>query len=160
MIQTMQDNQLSTGGSEQGLAAIFNVADTLKREQETSEKKPVKRQRSSKSKMFQGMQEEMTFPEKMNYLNQLPDHKMAQGSKGDRYFDIGTHRPWGMESIRFLVDMMRENASPMDIAFLSRRSYHDVLAMYRIFKWVINEDSQERRLRLKKKLNQEKVREG
>ncbi len=151
MMRQIQDHQLSTRESEKGLAAILTVAEALKKEN-AKDKQLQKRTKSSKSKMFQGMQEEMTFSEKMKYLDQLPEHKMAQGSKGDRYFDIGTYRPWGMESISFLVDMMRENATPMEIAFLSRRSYYDVLAMHRIYKWVIREDSQERRLRFKKRL--------
>ncbi|MDP7423080.1 MAG: hypothetical protein QGH40_14465 [bacterium] len=74
----------------------------------------------------------MTFSEKMAYLNQLPRHKMVQKGEGKRWFDIGTLRPWGRLSIQFLLDMMGEKATPMEIAFLTRREYNDVLAMYRI----------------------------
>lgn len=89
--------------------------------------------------MFEGMQEEMSFSEKLAYLDQLPKHKMAQGSKGDRYFDIGTHRPWSMLCIKLLADMMLESATPMEIAFLSRRSYYDVTAIVNIYQWMFKE---------------------
>ncbi len=79
----------------------------------------------------------LTFGAKINYLNQLPEHRLVHKGNGNRYFDIGTRRPWDSLSIRFLMDMISEAAAPIDIAYLTRRDYQDVLAMYRIVNWAV-----------------------
>lgn len=76
----------------------------------------------------------MTFLEKFCYLEKLPKHRMTYQGTGTRYFDIGRLRPWDELSIKLLDEMIREDAVPIDIAYLTKRDYYDVLAMHRRLK--------------------------
>ncbi|MDP7422574.1 MAG: hypothetical protein QGH40_11910 [bacterium] len=80
----------------------------------------------------------MTFSKKFDFLDKLPKHKMTYKGTGARYFDLGSLRPWDKLSIKLLGEMIREDATPIDIAYITRRDYHDVLAMCRIYKKIVS----------------------
>jgi len=86
---------------------------------------------SGKGKHYVNLQE-MSFTEKLAYLSQLPEHRNAHGSDQKRFIDIGTRRPWGQESMTLLRDELAAGSTPIQIAFLARRNYQDVLAKIRV----------------------------
>jgi len=87
-------------------------------------------------KTLDGMKRKMSDAKKRDYLDKLPKHKMSQASERARFFDVGTLRPWGVESIRYLLDSIRAGDRVIDIAFMARRDPDDTAAIYRIAFWM------------------------
>jgi|TARA_Y100000296_G_C5070140_1_gene204468 hypothetical protein len=99
------------------------------------------------TRSYQYQRDKMTFQEKLDKLNRLPKHKMTYmsgGSEGNRmgirkWFDIGTLRPWGVDSLKFLFNEIKAGSDAMHIAFLARRCYFDTFAMVKICQWMMKE---------------------
>jgi len=87
--------------------------------------------------------EEMTdsWPDdrKRRYLAKLPaHHRASRGPLRSRY-DIGAERAWSWAAIRHAMDYWAEGKRAIDYAWLTRRRYGPVLALWRIMNWMRRE---------------------
>ncbi len=81
---------------------------------------------------FESRKNTRTFSEKLCELSKLKKHRITDKGSGHCHFDLGSLRPWDRLSIIFCLDLIENSASPIDIAYMTRRDYPDVLAMVRI----------------------------
>jgi len=97
---------------------------------------------------------------KRRYLETLPAHHYtrAGGSSTGEKYDIGAERIWPLAAVQHAADYWAEGKRAIDYAWLTRRRYGPVLALWRIMNWMRREMLATARARKTARLRLEKKR--